>query len=293
MGLLRKVSILIYMSRPWNWLRMQIPATTLGILCGLYYSGYNLDEINEILKPIITVASISAGGYIINDYFDRDIDAINEPSKPIPSGKIEKNTALMASIVLFIFGLISSFFIGKLNLIIAFIWVLFAVLYAYILKRNGYGIESFIFGFVMGLTIIFGSIAVLKFLYVPALLLGGFMTLYMTAAHATGTLKDLEGDSKAGCKTITILLGKDKTRHLIILMYFLSFAILLYIIRFNLMFDSLILLMISGIALITLFSNVKLLSKQNRNSIAKALSISKTFLSVIFILMGFQLILRE
>ncbi len=63
MNMFGKVRTLIYMSRPWNWLRMQVPATVLGILYGLYLSGYQYTNTpGEIIVAVIAAASISAGG---------------------------------------------------------------------------------------------------------------------------------------------------------------------------------------------------------------------------------------
>jgi len=300
-GAYGKIKTLLYMTRPWNWLRMQVPATALGIFFGFYLLDsqfYTIpDEVinnfSEIIKAIVTVACISAGGYVINDYFDKDIDAINEPRRPIPSGIISENLAFIASMALFGFGLLQSFLIGYLNFIIAGIWVIFAISYAYRLKRIGYGFESIIFGFMMSLTILYGSIAILHLQdipYMPIFFFTAFMTLYMAAAHITGTLKDIDGDLKAGCKTITILLGKSKIRFLIPFMYLGSFVMLLYSAWFYLRFNFLLLLLLIGVAGLVIYSNVSLLRMSDKPYVAKALSRSKTYLYAIFLIMVIQFV---
>lgn len=296
-----KLKTLLYMTRPWNWLRMQVPATVLGIFFGFYLLDSQISTIlgevannfSEIVKAFFAVASISAGGYVINDYFDKDIDAINEPQRPIPSGIVSENLAFFVSMALFGFGLLESFLIGYLNFTIAGIWVVFAISYAYRLKRIGYGLESIIFGFMMSLTILYGSIAILHLQdipYMPIFFFTAFMTLYMAAAHITGTLKDIEGDLKAGCKTITILLGKSKIRFLIPLIYSVSFILLLYSAFFYLKFNSLLLLLLIGIAGLVIYSNVSLLSISGKPYVAKALSRSKTYLYAIFLVMTIQFV---
>ena len=42
---------------------------------------------------------------MINDYYDREIDAINEPYRPIPSGKITENEAIAQFLILLVAGL--------------------------------------------------------------------------------------------------------------------------------------------------------------------------------------------
>ena len=49
----------------------------------------------------ITVLA-TAAGMAINDYFDRDIDRINKPGRPIPRGAVATKSTLSFSLVLFI-----------------------------------------------------------------------------------------------------------------------------------------------------------------------------------------------
>lgn len=61
-----------------------------GVICGAAASGGFTWTIENVLKSMVTM--VMAGPFLtgytqtINDWYDREIDAINEPYRPIPSG---------------------------------------------------------------------------------------------------------------------------------------------------------------------------------------------------------------
>ena len=63
-----------------------------------------------VLLLLVIVTFITAAGNIINDYYDADIDAINCPERPIPSGRITRRAALWYAVLLFLAGIAVSLF---------------------------------------------------------------------------------------------------------------------------------------------------------------------------------------
>ena len=51
--------------------------------------------------------ALSASAMIFNDYFDIEVDKINEPDRPIPSGKITPKQALTFAIICVVIGLLA------------------------------------------------------------------------------------------------------------------------------------------------------------------------------------------
>ena len=49
----------------------------------------------EMLLAAVVTALIAAGGYVINDYFDIEIDRINQPRRPIPSNQVTLTQAFI------------------------------------------------------------------------------------------------------------------------------------------------------------------------------------------------------
>ena len=58
----------------------------------------------EFFFIFLIILTITGAGNVINDYYDREIDAINQPSRPIPSGKISPGHARIYAVFLFLAG---------------------------------------------------------------------------------------------------------------------------------------------------------------------------------------------
>lgn len=100
-------------------LRLQLmkPVTWIpliwGVICGAAASGqyeWKLDHLLAALACMLMSGPLLAGfTQTINDYYDRDIDAINEPYRPIPSGAITLGQVRVQIWVLLIAGLAVSY----------------------------------------------------------------------------------------------------------------------------------------------------------------------------------------
>ncbi len=82
---------------------------------------------------------VTGAGNAINDYFDYEIDRINRPRRPIPSGRVNRKTALYFSILLFGTGIVLSYWLGPVCLLLAGFNSLLLFLYASTLKAHGTG----------------------------------------------------------------------------------------------------------------------------------------------------------
>ena len=92
----------IQLTKPGTWVPL-----IWGVMCGAAASGHyewNLDNIGKALL-CMTMSGPFLTGYTqtINDWYDREIDAINEPYRPIPSGAISE-TAVKAQIAVLLLG---------------------------------------------------------------------------------------------------------------------------------------------------------------------------------------------
>src|SRR4030065_847289 len=82
---------------------------------------------HELLAPVtillvfFSMALITSAGFAINDYFDRESDAIIKPKRPIPSGALSLKQVIVISAFLFAVGLILAVLINVLSLIILII----------------------------------------------------------------------------------------------------------------------------------------------------------------------------
>lgn len=97
----------------------------------------NLQMWSTAISAFFIFCLISGGEYIINDIIDREKDR-NHPKKqkrPIASGMLKLNHALLFAIILIIGGLIASYFINIQFMILSLSYILLILLYSLILKH--------------------------------------------------------------------------------------------------------------------------------------------------------------
>lgn len=150
---------------------------------------------------------ITGAGNAINDYFDVDIDRINKPHRPIPSGKITKSTALIFSLLLFLVGTIVAFSLNTVCGLIALFNSLLLVLYALKLKRTVL-FGNITIGYLTGSTFLFGGAVFYEYGGVNAVfILFLLATLATIAREIVKDIEDMEGDMLDGAKTLPIAIG--------------------------------------------------------------------------------------
>ncbi len=104
-----KLGGFVRLMRPLNCIMMGF-----AVLVGAVLAASDFLTLNwlNVLFGFLTGVTFCAAAMVINDYYDRKIDAINEPQRPIPSGLIKPSEALafMAGLVAvgFVFALLVS-----------------------------------------------------------------------------------------------------------------------------------------------------------------------------------------
>src|SRR5665648_509259 len=113
---MNKLGGFIRLIRPINCLMMGF-----AVLVGAVLANPQLANLNwlNILFGFITGFTFCAAAMVINDYYDRKIDAINEPQRPIPSGTIKPNEAIAFVGVLSVVGFVFAGFVSVLCFVVA------------------------------------------------------------------------------------------------------------------------------------------------------------------------------
>ena len=88
-----------------------------GVICGAAASGnfqWNISNLLASIACMLMSGPLLAGfTQTINDYYDREIDAINEPNRPIPSGAISLFQVKLQIIILLFGGLLVAYLLDK------------------------------------------------------------------------------------------------------------------------------------------------------------------------------------
>jgi chlorophyll synthase len=185
-------------------------------LCGAISTGVSLRDNFPMLSLGLLLAGplMCAMSQTMNDYFDREVDAINEPQRPIPAGLISKSGSWAITTTLIISGLTIAYIIHPLVMMISALSVCLSFVYSappFRAKSNGwYG--NLVVGFAYeGIAWLTGSFAVAKAVPHPAVI--GLAVLFSLGAHGIMTLNDFKsvvGDRLQGVKSIPVQLGERR-----------------------------------------------------------------------------------
>jgi geranylgeranylglycerol-phosphate geranylgeranyltransferase len=164
---------------------------------------------------------ISGAGNAINDYYDFEIDSINRPERPIPSGRVKLKEALYLSYLLFALGTFTAFSIQQICGVIAFFNSLMLILYAKTLKSTPF-LGNLSIGYLTGSTFLFGA-SVFGFEGLKALfVLFVLSALAITAREIVKDIEDMEGDKMEGIDTLPLRIGAKKASYIAVLIGFLA-----------------------------------------------------------------------
>jgi len=203
---MRKILSFIELSRPINGL-----IAFISVFLGALLAAGSLSPLISVLIVAVAALLLLSAGNALNDFCDLQIDNINKPHRPIPSGRIARKEALTFSTVLLGIGTYMGILINWTAFIIAIAVSACLVLYATKLKRMPLA-GNIAIGFLTALVFISGGVAVdaIKGTIVPAI----FAFLFTTAREIVKDIEDLEGDKKVNAKTSPILWGEDTAMYI-------------------------------------------------------------------------------
>ena len=178
----------------------------------------------ELLLAFLTGFALTGSAMAINDYYDREIDAINEPRRPIPSGAVKPDEALVASILLSAVGLAASWGTGAENLAIAVLAWLTMVVYSTVGKRTGLP-GNLMVSACIALPFIYGGVMVGGKAIGTSLLFSSIAFLACLGREVTKGIVDVEGDRASGVRTVAVSRGVKAAALLSALFYVSAVAV--------------------------------------------------------------------
>ncbi|MFK7830881.1 MAG: chlorophyll synthase ChlG [Congregibacter sp.] len=185
-----------------------------AFMCGAVSSGVSLgDNLGLLIAGVLLTGPLVCGGsQIVNDWFDRHVDLINEPDRPIPSGRVPGTWGLYYAVAWSLLGLAFSAILG--------LWVMGATALGILLawgysapplrfKQNGWygnaavGISYEGLAWVTGTAVMLGGV-------MPSTEVLWLALLYSIGAHGIMTLNDfksVDGDLRIGIRSLPAQLG--------------------------------------------------------------------------------------
>ena len=185
--------------------------------CGLVSAGVPLSRHWQAATIGILLAGplVCATSQAVNDWYDRAVDAINEPNRPIPSGRIPGHWGLYIACAWTLVSLLVAYALGPWVFIAGAIGLALAWAYSappFRLKMNGWWGNAACAVSYEGLAWVTGAAVMLGGALppVPSLILAG---LYSAGAHGIMTLNDFKsvrGDRQMGIRSLPVILGSER-----------------------------------------------------------------------------------
>src|SRR4030066_2400300 len=134
----------------------------LSLLTAFAITPIGTIDFKTVLLVFFSMAFITSAGFSINDYFDRESDAIIKPKRPIPSGALTLKQVIAISAFLFALGLILAALINSLSFVILLVDSILLVLYSAFVKRKSGFAANILVGLLVGTAFLYGEATVFE-----------------------------------------------------------------------------------------------------------------------------------
>jgi len=197
MGKLKDILRLI---RPLNCLMMAFAVVVGASLATTLNFSFNL------LMGAVTAFALTAASMVMNDYYDREIDAINEPTRPIPKGVIRPEEALVYATAFGIVGLAAALQTNIESFLVAIIAMTISLSYISKGKKTGL-LGNFLVSTTVVIPFVYGGLAVGQ-IHASTLIFVAIVFLSNTAREITKGIVDVKGDRANKITTIAVTYGE-------------------------------------------------------------------------------------
>ncbi|MEO1169239.1 MAG: chlorophyll synthase ChlG [Pseudomonadota bacterium] len=184
-----------------------------AFMCGVVSSGVSItDRWAFLITGIALTGPLVCGtSQAVNDWFDRHVDAINEPHRPIPSGRVGGRwglyVAIAGTVISMLVALATGFWIFVATCVgLACAWAYSAPPFR--LKTSGWTGPAVVALSYEGLAWFTGAAIMIGAL--PGFEILAILTLYSLGAHGIMTLNDfkaVEGDREMGLRSLPVTMG--------------------------------------------------------------------------------------
>lgn len=178
----------------------------------------------ELFLLVFSSTMIAGAGYIINDYYDVKIDAINKPHKMVIDRVIRRREAILLHFLFSFFGILTatvvSLKIGAVTLLAAILlWY-----YSNDMKRRAFS-GNLAVAALTGLAVLVVGLLYARTNFFLVSIYAVFSIIISIIREIIKDMEDLKGDQTFGCKTLPIILGIRKTK---IVVYLFALILVAY-----------------------------------------------------------------
>ena len=190
-----------------GYIQLTRPVNLLIAFGSIFIGGFVTGTIHPLSKLMLACFSgalIAAGANSINDYYDLEIDRINKPGRPLPSGLVRPPQACYFALTLFAVGTLTGSFIHLPGFVIALCSSVLLYLYSFRLKRTVLW-GNLTVALLSGMAFIYGGLAVGR--YREAVIVGIFSFFFHLSREIIKDIEDMKGDRSEGLITLPLKYG--------------------------------------------------------------------------------------
>jgi len=160
----------------------------------------------KLFLGFVTGFMLISASMVLNDYYDREIDKINEPNRPISAGLVKPGESLVFAALLTLTGFAAAFFTNLSCLGLAVMSWVVSVAYNTKGKRTGLP-GNFLVSLCVAMPFIYGSFVMGQSLGLKAFLFSALAFLATSGREVAKGIVDVEGDKTKGVRTVAISHG--------------------------------------------------------------------------------------
>ncbi len=172
----------------------------------------------NLVLGALMAAVLNAASNTLNQIYDLDVDRVNKPKRPLPSGRISLGEAQAVTFIFFLLALVLAWVVGRQCFILAAAATAFTIAYSMPpLRTKARGVWANITIAVPRGTLlkVAGWACVRSVMAFEPWFIGLIFGLFLLGASTTKDFADIPGDRAGGCRTLPILYGVRKTAWMI------------------------------------------------------------------------------
>jgi len=205
--------------------RPELPtAAGVCVVIGQVIAGGGFPPLRVGLLGFLCAFALSGAALILNDYFDYEVDKINAPDRPIPSGAVTPAEVIWLSVFTTLVGLWAAYVLGLPVLILSIIFWWIGFLYNWRYKQTGLAGNLMVSSSV-AITFILGAMT-MNDPWNPVVWVFSFMAFFIDLGEEiAGDAMDMEGDKKRGSRSIALRMGKSVAVRITVVMWGLAIVL--------------------------------------------------------------------
>ncbi|MCE4601406.1 MAG: geranylgeranylglycerol-phosphate geranylgeranyltransferase [Desulfurococcales archaeon] len=162
--------------------------------------------VKALALAYITGCCVSASSMVLNDIVDVEIDRVNQPNRPLVAGTISARTAWLCYLATSTAGITASLLLGPWPLVVAVLGWLVGSVYDVWGKRSGFPGNLMV---AFSTSLPFPYAMAVAGVWTPTITVFWVMVfLTVLGREIAKDIADVEGDRRAGARTLPIILGE-------------------------------------------------------------------------------------